>query len=510
MIKTYAAARKYGMPSVLARFRTYCNRVAPVVTVENAFRAYVLASNKGLMEEAFEAAQLTLSIPQTFETYGSSVCDASGPALRALWKHRGMAKQAIKRGVDLCLDEVGDLRDWKLSFPGDSDCCIVPSTRLREQFVLFVEKIPQNFSTMNLYNFVFAMSRQIICASCRRQQLLDNSRLFDTLERHVRGQIEQLHNEFPPLFDGFEEVIDPQPSDGEPRNFGAPFDRGDSDVTIRARDRVDFQVHKAVLGVASAAFEDMFTAPGPLPLGQEQVKQVIDLTENSKTLLHLLSVIYPMVPIVPDTLEDALLLLSACQKYQMDFITTRIRSLIRACTPPLFTAENSFRAYGIASCYHLEEEALYAARLTLERTMSFNSCGEDLRFISGADLFRLFVYRDKCTGVAIDCIDNNPPPSSSSSCSKPNKPGKNDTKELRQRWWLGHFLYRAEDRPSPKTITDRSAFYDAIRSHRTGTGCCSCLQPDERLIRDAICVAFEAKLSELIEQVSLDHDDVPT
>ncbi|KAH9050307.1 hypothetical protein EDB84DRAFT_1573681 [Lactarius hengduanensis] len=90
MIKTFGAARKYGMPSVLARFRTYCGRVAPVVTAENSFRAYGLASNEGLKEVALEAAQLTLSLPQTFETYGSSLCYASGPALLALRKHRGM------------------------------------------------------------------------------------------------------------------------------------------------------------------------------------------------------------------------------------------------------------------------------------------------------------------------------------------------------------------------------------------------------------------------------------
>ncbi len=192
MIKTFAAARKYGMPSVLARFRTYCSRVAPVVTAENAFRAYVFASNEGLKEEALEAAQLALSLPQTFEAYGSSLCNASGPTLLALWKHRGMAIQAIKRGVDLCLKEVGDLRDWKLNFPGDKDCCIVPTPRLREQFVLFTEKIPQDLSTMNFFQFVYTMSsRGYQCTSCKRQQNLDNLRLFDCLERHVRGQIEQ-------------------------------------------------------------------------------------------------------------------------------------------------------------------------------------------------------------------------------------------------------------------------------------------------------------------------------
>src|SRR6266702_674726 len=195
MMKTFAAARKYGMPSVLALFRTYCSRVAPIVTAENAFRAYVFASNEGLKEEALEAAQLTLSLPQTFETYGPGLCNASGPALRALWKHRGMAVLLIKCGVRLCLKEVGDLRDWKLNLPDDKDCCcIVPVPRLREQFVLFTEKIPQNFSTMNFSNFVNTMLSQggFNCTSCKRQQRLENLRLFDCLERHVRGQIEQV------------------------------------------------------------------------------------------------------------------------------------------------------------------------------------------------------------------------------------------------------------------------------------------------------------------------------
>jgi hypothetical protein len=195
-IKTFVAARKYGMPTVLARFRTYCSRVAPVVTAEDTFRAYALASNEGLKEEALEAAQLTLSLPQTFEIYGSSLCDASGPALLALWKHRGMALRAIKRGVDQCFKEVGDLWDWKLNFPSSKDCCIamVPPQYLLQQFETFAGKISQDFSSMNASKFLHAMSQQgvFLCASCKCQLSLDNLRLFDCLERHVRGQIEQV------------------------------------------------------------------------------------------------------------------------------------------------------------------------------------------------------------------------------------------------------------------------------------------------------------------------------
>ena len=308
-----------------------------------------------------------------------------------------------------------------------------------------------------------------------------------------------------------DEVIHPQPSGGQPRYFGAPFDRGDSDITIRSCDSVHFQVHKAILGVASIAFDDMFTAPGLSPHGEWQVKQVIDLTEDSKTLLHLLSAIYPMDPIVPDTLEDAYSLLSACQKYQMDTTLTRISALIRTCTPPLFTAKNSFRAYGIASRYHLEEEALHAARLTLECSMDFDTLGEDLRFISGADLFRLCGYRNECTKVAKDSIGINRTtcrfPSFNEGCLYYDR---YTPEKFVPRWWHSHFLARVAGRPSPKTVTDRRAFRDAVISHRAGSGsldgCQSCLIPDfEYMTSNALCAAFEEKLREVIEQVRLDR-----
>ncbi|KAH9177558.1 hypothetical protein EDB89DRAFT_1417734 [Lactarius sanguifluus] len=221
--------------------------------------------------------------------------------------------------------------------------------------------------------------------------------------------------------------------------------------------------------------------------------------------------IYPMDPIVPDTLEDALSLLSACQKYQMDSTATRIRALTRARTPPLFTSESSLRAYGIARRYHLEEEALLSARLTLEHFMTFEVCGEDLRFISGADLFRLYEYRNECTKVAEKCIyemtNNRPLPTLSIWCPGSVSIGRYDTEELQSvpRWWHVHFLRRIKFQPSPKMVTDRPAFERAIASHRTQSGCILCLQPDETRTDNTICAAFEAKLSEAIEQVRLNR-----
>ncbi|KAI9441452.1 hypothetical protein H4582DRAFT_1385085 [Lactarius indigo] len=218
-----------------------------------------------------------------------------------------------------------------------------------------------------------------------------------------------------------------------------------------------------------------------------------------------------MDPIILDILEDALSLLSAFQKYQMDSTATRVRALLRARTPPLFTAESSFRAYGISRRYHLEEESLLSARLTLERLMTFEVCGEDLQFISGVDLFRLYEYRNECTRVAKDCINeitnDVPPPISSIRCPGSISIGRYDTEELQSvpRWWHGHFLRRIAFQPSPKVVTDRPAFERAVASHRTQSGCLQCLQPDETRIDNTICAAFEAKLSKVIDQVHLNR-----
>jgi BTB/POZ domain len=111
MMKAHAAPRKYGMSSVLTLFRTYCS-VAPVVTIENAFRAFFLAFNRGLKEEAHEAARLSLPLPLTFEALDEELYNASGPALEALWGHRLAVSRAVVEGFTACRTEVGDLQGW--------------------------------------------------------------------------------------------------------------------------------------------------------------------------------------------------------------------------------------------------------------------------------------------------------------------------------------------------------------------------------------------------------------
>ncbi|KAI9511500.1 hypothetical protein F5148DRAFT_1146821 [Russula earlei] len=437
LMKIYAATKKYEMSSALALFRTYSTRVAPIMTTKNAFRAYIFAFNEALKEEALEAARLTLSLPHTIETYGEDLCIASGPALYALWRHRQVVSQAIGKGVQACVEEVGDLRGWR----NQSSCACSGGNigQATSKFREFTQKLIADFSLMTFPSFLETMSSQERdnCYSCRRYVQLDLLRLFSCLEQHA-------HRELFPLFDGSEEP--PRPPGEQPRNFGTPFNQSDANLIIRSSDQVDFHVHKAVLGIASVVFDDMFTAPGPSPHEQGQDNQVINLTEGSKTLHYLLTTIYPVDPSIPETSEDALSLLATCHKYHMDFTATHIRSLLQEITPPIFTTPNSFHAYGIASRYNLKEETLHSARLTLERPLNFDECGEDLRFVSGAHLFRLRGYRSKCTTVLKDCISQM---KANEDKIRPTSSYYNyNQRPIMTGWCYDHFLKKIEETPS--------------------------------------------------------------
>ncbi|KAI9511497.1 hypothetical protein F5148DRAFT_327053 [Russula earlei] len=470
LLRACAAARKYNMSSTLALFRPYGIRAAPILTTQNAFRAYALAFNEGLKDEALEAALWTLSLPQTIETYGEDLSIASGPALYTLWRHRENVLFAIEIGIQECTADVGDLRGWLSSSHGTHDSCPDLGSGLRNQFINSIKKLTADFSSMSFPKLIETMPSQgrFQCKSCGDHLQLDLLRLFNRLERRLRAQVEQVHLELLPLFDGSEEHAPaPQSSSEQSNNFGAPFDRQDADLIIRSFDHVDFHVHKAILGTASVVFEDMFTAPGPSPGEQGQHIPVINLAEDSKTLYCLLTAIYPIDCSIPETLEDVLSLLIACQKYQMDSTLTCIRSLLKGRTPPLFTAPNSFHAYGIASRYNLKEEVHLAAQATLERPLSFDECGEDLRFISGADLMRLWRYRGQCTKVAKNCISQMKVKEDIIRRHEARSGFLYDAgRPFVTGWCYDHFLIRAAVESSSKLITDRQALEIALKKYR--------------------------------------------
>jgi hypothetical protein len=114
---------------------------------------------------------------------------------------------------------------------------------------------------------------------------------------------------------------------------------------------------------------------------------------------------------------------------------------------------------------------------TLTHVVNLKS--QDLPYMAGAELFRLWQYRIKCTTVAKGCINrmilgNNDAPPFRRAVSALVNIGQYDTKELQSmpRWWHRHFIYRAADLPSPKIIADRRTFESGLKVHCMGRRLC--------------------------------------
>ena len=162
---------------------------------------------------------------------------------------------------------------------------------------------------------------------------------------------------------------------------------------VRSSDQVNFRVHKSVLAMSSPFFEDMLSLPQP-PDGEiVDGLPVVELSEDAGVLNCLISLFYPISPVIPGSYQKVFALLAACQKYDMVSIQSYIRAEIQRGTYPAPVAAEAFTAYAIASSMGLVSEAENAARLTVGQPLTFESLGEGLRSFNGQSMCELIRYR---------------------------------------------------------------------------------------------------------------------
>ncbi|KAH9939289.1 uncharacterized protein BXZ73DRAFT_8936, partial [Epithele typhae] len=111
----------------------------------------------------------------------------------------------------------------------------------------------------------------------------------------------------------------------------APFNRPSADTILRTADHVDFHVHRIILIQASPFFADMFSLPQPQNVVQDA--PVIDVSEDSKTLRHLLQICYPTDRPVLESLDDLVPVLRAAMKYSMDWLAKTLSKSFIAAIP---------------------------------------------------------------------------------------------------------------------------------------------------------------------------------
>ena len=178
------------------------------------------------------------------------------------------------------------------------------------------------------------------------------------------------------------------------------LDVPDADIIVRSSDQANFRIHKSVLALSSPFFKDLLSLPQP-PDGEiVDGLPVVALPEDTGLLNSLMSLLYPVTTVIPDSYQKVFALLAVCQKYEMESVQSVIRAAIKVGTFPAPVEAEGFNAYALASRLGLVPEAEDAARLTLGQPMTFESLGEGLRTFKGQALCDLIRYRGKNTQLA--------------------------------------------------------------------------------------------------------------
>jgi hypothetical protein len=89
-----------------------------------------------------------------------------------------------------------------------------------------------------------------------------------------------------------------------------PSDASDANLVIRSSDLVNFKVHKSILAMASPFFKDLLSLPQPPDSESVDGLPVVRLSEDSELLSTLVSMLYPLRPMIPDSYDKVLSLLA--------------------------------------------------------------------------------------------------------------------------------------------------------------------------------------------------------
>ena len=289
-----------------------------------------------------------------------------------------------------------------------------------------------------------------------------------------------------------------------------------SDIVLRSCDSHNFHVLKFYIALSSPVLREIIRnvsstsdiaraeEPEPLP--------VIELPESGAILHSLLTLIFPILPVLPSATDKVIELLAVAQKYQMDSVLSHVRGIIGARNdPPFIRPESAFHIYFLAQRQGLHQEALQAARVTLRLPpMVIEDLGDKLEAsdVTGACLYELWKYHE--------CIRSD----LKSGIVEFRIPG--DVKTLRcrisrtnpyqswsQSWnvtpsfplWVGNYLESIADAPH---LFDLFSFENAWARHIQHTSAsCSCVGISSQFMR-SFWEALTAVVQRTIERVRRD------
>jgi hypothetical protein len=174
----------------------------------------------------------------------------------------------------------------------------------------------------------------------------------------------------------------------------SPLNHPNADLILRSNDHHEFRVLKVYITEASPVLRETIQSALPTESTTPSLPSV-DLPDDGATLSSLLSFILPISSVLPSTIEQTMLLLSAAQKYQMEYITNSIRAAIASQDPPLIRQETALQVYSLAQMHGLRQEAHHAARATLTSPFTLEDLEDKLGTTPLVDLHGLWNYHHR-------------------------------------------------------------------------------------------------------------------
>ncbi|KAI9441870.1 hypothetical protein H4582DRAFT_1849548 [Lactarius indigo] len=391
-----AVAQKYQMNSIMIHIRgAISQQDPPFIRPETAFHVYFLAQQHGLRQEALQAARVTLHLPMTIEDLGDKLDfpGMTGAYLHELWKYHQQVRADLKSGV---------LEFRNSGLPDDVEGLRCLSPRYGNQSFPrwlddYIGSIAEDLPLFDLIEFENTRARHIESnvVSSRACSCIDISSqviraFWEALTAVVHGSTERADSTLALV----KEEPTSENTESDPPSVPSCLDISDADIIVQSSDKVNFRVRKSVLAMASPFFKDLLSLPQPLDDKLVDGLPVIRLSEDADLLNSLVSLLYPIPPIIPGSYEKVFALLAACQKYDMESVQSNIRDGIKLGRFPGPVEAEAFRACAIADGLGLAPELEDAACLTLRHPMTFESLGEQLRSFKGRALCNLIRRRN--------------------------------------------------------------------------------------------------------------------
>jgi hypothetical protein len=196
VLNLLAACQKYEIVSVQSFIRAEINRGAfPVPKGAEAFRAYAIASTKGLIPEIEYAARLTLDHPMTFEVLGEALQLFEGGALRDLVNFRRRCRDNLFRCLGPFFKSSGPSGIWV----GCLEAMPLPRwlnevlTRNRKDLILQLFTYPLDIHKRIRQEYSTALQSHEDCNFCSRTHIRHGSTFCAELENKLAQALHKVN-----------------------------------------------------------------------------------------------------------------------------------------------------------------------------------------------------------------------------------------------------------------------------------------------------------------------------